>query len=79
MTHNINAATGSYKEREDEVEPANVKTEYAQVYDSALLAALEKTKGMRVPKIPKKNITQVVQQPAEAAEPILPKAYEEQR
>ena len=79
MTHNINAATGSYKQRDDAIEPANVKTEYAQVYDSALLAALDKNKGMRVPKIPKKNITQVKQQPAEAAEPILPKAYEDQR
>lgn len=79
MTHNVNAATGTYTQHGEAIEAETTKAEYAQVYDSALLAALDKNKGMRVPKIPRKNITQVVQQPAEATEPILPKPYEAQR
>ena len=49
MTHNINAATGTYTQHGDAIDAERTKAEYAQVYDSALLAALEKNKGTRVP------------------------------
>ena len=43
LTHNINAATGKQN------------SEFYQVYDSALLAGINHTKGMRIPKIPKQK------------------------
>jgi len=43
LTHNINGVTGDQKAK------------YKQVYDSALIAGLEKTNGVRVPKIPKQK------------------------
>lgn len=95
MTHNINAATGTYQQRGDDVEVERTGCEYAQVYDSALLAAMEKTKGTRVPKIPRRDkhtrvdekkaripkgvSWQVTKNENESTEPILPKAYEDQR
>ena len=41
LTHNINGVTGKQKAK------------YKQVYDSALIKGIEKTKGVRVPQIPK--------------------------
>ena len=68
MTHNINAVTGKQKAM------------YTQVYDSALLAGIEQTKGVRIPKIPK---TQQVKEKNETEKgesgfEILPKTYKEQ-
>lgn len=40
LTHNINGCTGKQS------------TQFQQVYDSAYLAGLDKTKGVRVPQIP---------------------------
>ena len=66
MTHNINAATGKQKAK------------FTQVYDSALLAGLEQTKGIRIPKIPKtKFIVPTPPQTKPAGQDILPKTYEE--
>jgi hypothetical protein len=52
LTHNINPACGSYKINDDVIEANNNKAVYQQVYDSALMAGLDKTKGTRVPKMP---------------------------
>lgn len=43
LTHNINGVSGKQKAK------------YQQVYNSALIAGLEKTNGMRVPKLPKQK------------------------
>ena len=43
LTHNINAATGKQN------------SEFYQVYDSALLAGINHSKGVRIPKIPKQK------------------------
>ena len=67
MTHNINACTGKQKAM------------YTQVYDSALLAGIEHTKGVIIPKIPKTMQVneQLENKKAESGFEILPKTYKE--
>ena len=77
MTHNINGATGGYRKKRDDIEADGVKAEYQQVFDSALLAGLEKSKGMRVPKLPRKSAAKQAEEAAAASGPeILPQTYE---
>ena len=57
LTHNVNPACGSYKlnKKTKEYEVPNCHAEFQQVYDSALMAGINKTKeaGGRVPKLPR--------------------------
>lgn len=79
LTHNINAATGSYQTRKGQVEADNQKAIYQQVYDSALLAGLEKTGGCRVPKLPKTGASKMTGTSTNSGGKIMPGKYEEQR
>jgi len=60
LTHNINGCTGKQS------------TQFQQVYDSAYLAGLDKTKGVRVPQIPIQKEQLAVVQPSESAMANLP-------
>lgn len=83
LTHNINAATGSYTvSKGGEIEADNQKAIYQQVYDSALLAGLERTGGTRVPKLPRKgrsNMTVGDEPKPKGGKDIMPNMYENQR
>lgn len=91
MTHNINAASGTYTDGKNGAPAAErAGAGYAQVYDAALLAGLERNKGVRVPTLPRKakgrpkkknkdGNEDEEQEPGKATEAILPKPYEDQR
>lgn len=66
MTHNINAVTGK------------IKSEYCQVYDSAVMKGMKKTNGVRVPKIPLSKSNQQEENHSLGVE-ILPQTIEEQK
>lgn len=57
LTHNINGCTGKQS------------AQFQQVYDSAYLAGLDKTKGTRVPQIPIQKQQLAEQQPSDSAVP----------
>lgn len=54
------------------------KTKYQQVYNSALIAGLEKTNGVRVPKLPKQKEKFLPEKTMEG-NAILPKTLKEQK
>ena len=66
LTHNINGVSGKQK------------TKYQQVYNSALIAALEKNSGVRVPKLPKQKEKFLPEKKMTGAG-ILPKTLKEQK
>lgn len=66
MTHNINGVSG---------EQASA---FQQVYNSALIAGLEKTNGVRVPRLPKQK-EKFLPEKSTAGNAILPKTLKEQK
>mmetsp|Transcript_3684 Transcript_3684/g.5553 ORF Transcript_3684/g.5553 Transcript_3684/m.5553 type:complete len:323 (+) Transcript_3684:629-1597(+) len=66
LTHNINSVTGTQKSK------------FQQVYDSAYIAGVQKTSGLRVPQLPvdKKKIGQAK---TLSAASILPKSFDDQK
>lgn len=49
------------------------------MYDSALLAGLEKTGGTRVPKLPRQGTSKMTGTSTKSGQKIMPQKYEEQR
>jgi hypothetical protein len=67
LTHNINGATGK------------TKTPFQQVYDSAYVAGVTKTQGIRIPAIPRQKNEVNSEQTQSSGVGLLPKTIKQQK